>query len=93
MSTWTSQAADAIEKTVSTVRDRTVEPANKAAKALVYGVFAVCCVMTALLLLTIVMFRALNYAIPVWASWMVLGGIFIIVGLFLWSRRPGGTSV
>lgn len=93
MSTWTSQAADAIEKTVSTVRDRTVEPANKAAKALVYGVFAVCCVITALLLLTIVTFRALNYAIPVWASWMVLGGIFIIVGLFLWSRRPGGTRV
>ncbi len=93
MSTWTNQAADAIEKTVVTVRDRTVEPANKAAKALVYGVFALCCALTAFLLLSIVMFRALTYVLPVWASWVVLGGIFIGAGLFLWSRRTGGTSV
>lgn len=93
MSNWTVQAADAIEKTVTTVRDRTVEPAQRAAKAIVFGVLAACCVMTALLLLAIVSFRVLSLAIPVWATWMVLGGIFIAGGLFLWSRRTGVVDV
>ena len=93
MSNWTIQAADAIEKTVATVRDRTVEPAQHAAKAIVFGVLAACCVMTALLLLAIVTFRIISLAIPVWATWMVEGGIFIAGGLFLWSRRSGVVDV
>jgi hypothetical protein len=93
MSEWTSQAADTIEKTVVAVRDRTVEPATRAANYMVYGVFAACCLLTALLLTTIVLFRVLTYAMPVWAAWMLLGGIFVIGGLFLWTRRTGGPSV
>ena len=93
MSEWTSQAADTIEKTVVAIRDRTVEPATRAANYVIYGVFAVCCVLTALLLFTIVLFRVLTYAMPVWAAWMLLGGIFVLVGLFAWTRRSGGPSV
>ena len=93
MSEWTTQAADTIEKTVVAIRDRTVEPATRAANYVIYGVFAACCVLTALLLLTIVMFRALTYAMPVWAAWMLLGGIFVVAGLFCWTRRAGGPSV
>jgi hypothetical protein len=93
MSEWTTQAADTIEKTVVAVRDRTVEPATRAATYMVYGVFAACCVLTAVLLTTIVLFRVLTYAMPVWAAWMLLGGIFVIVGMFCWTRRSGGPSV
>jgi hypothetical protein len=93
MSEWTSQAADTIEKTVVAVRDRTVEPATRAANYMVYGVFAACCVLTAVLLTTIVLFRVLTYAMPVWAAWMLLGGIFVLAGMFLWTRRTGGPSV
>ena len=93
MSEWTSQAADTIEKTVVAIRDRTVEPATRGANYVIYGVFAACCVLTALLLFTIVLFRALTYAMPVWAAWMLLGGIFVLVGLFAWTRRSGGPSV
>jgi len=92
MSEWTSQAADTIEKTVVAIRDRTVEPATKAANYVVYGVFAGCCVLCAILLLTIVTFRVLTYAMPVWAAWMLLGGIFVIGGLFCWTRRTAGVS-
>jgi hypothetical protein len=88
---WTIQAADAIEKTVATVRDRTVEPAQRAAKYVVFGVLAACCVITALFLLAIVGFRVLSYVMPIWAAWMVLGGIFIAGGLFSWTRRTGGS--
>ena len=93
MSNWTVQAADAIDKTVSTVRDRTVEPAQRAAKAIVFGVLAACCVLTALLLLAIVSFRVLTLMMPVWLAWMILGGIFIVGGLLLWSRRTGVADV
>jgi len=44
-------------------------------------------------MLTIVLFRVLNYAFPVWASWMIVGGIFIALGAFLWTRRVGGSNV
>ena len=93
MSEWTTQAADTIEKTVVAVRDRTVEPATRAANYMVYGVFAACCALTALLLFTIVLFRVLTYAMPVWAAWMLLGGIFVLAGMFCWTRRTGGPSV
>jgi hypothetical protein len=92
MSEWTSQAADAIEKTIVAIRDRTVEPANRAARAVIYGVFAACCAATALLLLTIVLFRLLTYVVPVWTAWMIIGGIFIAGGAFLWTRRIPGAS-
>ena len=93
MSEWTTQAADTIEKTVVAIRDRTVEPATRGANYVIYGVFAVCCVLTAVLLFTIVLFRVLTYAMPVWAAWMLLGGIFVLAGLFAWTRRSGGPSV
>ena len=93
MSNWTNQAADAIEKTVATVRDRTVEPAQRAAKVVVFGTLAVCCIITALLLLAIAGFKVLNYVMPIWAAWMALGGIFIVGGLLCWTRRTGGSGV
>jgi len=93
LSNWTNQAADAIEKTVATVRDRTVEPAQRAAKVVVFGTLAVCCIITALLLLAIAGFKVLNYVMPIWAAWMVLGGIFIGGGLLCWTRRTGGSGV
>ena len=91
MSEWTTQAADTIEKTISAVRDRTVEPANRAAKMVVYGVLAACCLLTALLLISVVIFRLLSFVVPVWATWIVLGGIFTAAGLFCWTRRTGGS--
>ena len=92
MAHWTVQAADAIEKTVVAVRDRTVAPAQKAARAIIYGVLAGCCVLVAVLLLAIVGFRVITLGVPVWATWMVLGGIFIAAGLLCWSRRTSRSA-
>ena len=90
MSDWTTQTADTIEKTVVAVRDRTVEPAQRATNAVVFGTLAACCVFTALLLAAVALFRVLTIAVPVWAAWMILGGIFILGGVFCWTRRTGG---
>lgn len=93
MAHWTVQAADAIEKTVAAVRDRTVAPAQRAARAIVYGVLAGFCVVVAVLLLAIVGFRVITLALPVWTTWMLLGGIFVVGGLFCWTRRTRSAHV
>jgi hypothetical protein len=89
MSDWTTDAADAIERGVALARDRTVEPARAASKALVYGLLAVLLVIPALVLMIAALFRALTVAYQgeVWLSWLTLGGIFTAIGGFLWGRR------
>ena len=45
MSDWTTDAADAIDRAVALARERTVEPAHSAAKAVTYGLLAALLVM------------------------------------------------
>ncbi len=87
MSDWTTETADTIERVVTTVRDRAVLPVQSAARAVVYGLLAAFFVMTALLLLAIMVFRLLSIALPVWAAWLIVGGISVVAGAFCWSRR------
>ena len=88
MADWTTQAADAIETAVAAVRDRTVVPARKATKAVVFGLLATFFVVTALVMLVVGLFRLLVILTgEVWASYVILGGIFVIGGTFCWSKR------
>ena len=89
MTDWTTEATDVIERTVGMVRDRTVEPARAATRAIVYGLLAALVAIPALVLLTIGAFRGLvlieqGYT---WAAWVTLGGIFVIAGAFSWTKR------
>jgi len=89
MTDWTTEAADAIEKTVGAVRERTVVPARTITKAIVFGLLAACFVLPALVLLAIGSFRLVDNYLPghVWATWLLFGGIFVVAGAFLWSKR------
>jgi ATP/ADP translocase len=89
MSDWTIDAADAIDKAIATARDKTVVPARAASKAIVFGLLAVLLVLPAVVLLVVALFRALTelYQGEVWASWLTLGGIFVLLGAFLWVKR------
>jgi hypothetical protein len=87
MSDWTGQAADRIEQAVTTVRDRTVVPARTASQMIIFGLLAAFFVGTAAVLLTILLFRLLSLALPIWAAWLVLGGIFVAAGGFCWAIR------
>ena len=89
MSDWTSDAADAIDRSIALVRERTVEPAQAITRVVVYGLLAGVIVGPALVLTAIGAFRGLvlleqGYT---WAAWCTLGGIFVILGLFLWRKR------
>ena len=86
----TTEAVDAIEKVVGAVRERTVVPANRATRWIVYGFLASFCVLAALVLLVLGTFRAANVYLAkdrTWAVWTVLGGIFVLAGSFLWLKR------
>ncbi|MCZ7527822.1 MAG: hypothetical protein M5U14_16470 [Acidimicrobiia bacterium] len=89
MSDWTTEAADSIEQIVTTVRERTVEPAQRATRAVVYGLLVVFFVATAFALVTLGAFRLLDRYLPggTWSAWLVLGGIFVVSGGFCWTRR------
>ncbi len=87
MSDWSGQAADRIEQVVATVRDRTVVPARAASQVIVFGLLASFFVGAAAVLLTILAFRLLSLALPIWAAWLVLGGIFVAGGAFCWAIR------
>ena len=78
MSDWTTQAADAVEKGVILVRDKTVVPAQQGAKVVVYGFLTAFFALTAFLLVTILLFRVLVIGVPVWAAWLIIGGIFLL---------------
>lgn len=88
-SDWTTDAADAIERAVGFVRDRTVEPARAITKAVVFTVLAVLIGLPAAIMVFAVVFRLLviAYQGEVWAAWLTLGGIFVLAGGFIWSKR------
>jgi hypothetical protein len=86
---WADQAVDLVEQAVSTVRDKAVEPAERATSAVVFGVLAAFFVVPAAVLLLIGLFRFVDNYLPgeVWSAWLLFGGIFVIAGGFIWARR------
>jgi hypothetical protein len=85
---WTTDAVDTLENIVGTVRDRTVVPVQRATRSVVYGVLVAFFVATALVMLGIALFRVLVVLVgDVWLAYLILGGIFVIAGAFVWSLR------
>jgi len=85
---WPTQAADALEQGVKLVRDKTVVPAQKATKAVVYGLLVGFFLFTAVALLIIGLFRGLVILTgEVWLAYLICGGILVLLGAFCWSRR------
>jgi amino acid transporter len=86
---WTTDAVDNIERVVTTVRDRTVTPAQNLTRAIVFGLLTAFFVLTALTLLFIGVFRLVDVYVPagVWATYLIFGGIFVAAGTFCWARR------
>src|SRR5439155_9070995 len=60
MSDWTTDAVDNIERVVTTVRDRTVTPAQNVTRAIVFGLLTAFFVATALTIVSIGMFRLVD---------------------------------
>lgn len=86
---WAAQTADSIERAVAAVRAKTAEPLEKVALTLVYGLVAGIVGVAAMVLGAVALVRVLDLLIPgdVWAAHALVGGIFVLGGLFLWRKR------
>ena len=85
---WPAQAADTIEKVVGTVRDKTVVPAQRATRVVVYGLLTAFFMLVAVTLLVIGAFRGLVVLTDeVWLAYVICGGILVLAGAFCWSKR------
>jgi hypothetical protein len=89
MSDWTDQVAETIENTVVTVRDKTVVPAERLVAYLVAGLFILFLVGAIGLLAAVAAFRLVDVYLPSgsWATWLVFGGTFTLLGVLCLSRR------
>jgi hypothetical protein len=89
-SEWPAKVADGIQNTVGSVQDRFIRPLIVAARAVVFGVVIATMAVVLCILLTIAAVRILDvYAFNhrVWPAYGVVGGVLVIGGAFLWSRR------
>ena len=86
---WASSLVDRFVDVVDQVRNVTTRPVITLARALVFGVVMVCCLLAALVLTGIGLFRLLDVALPgdSWSTHLVLGAVCCSLGARLWSRR------
>ena len=92
---WTVQAADTIERVVVGIRDKTAVPLTTVARALVYGLLAAVMGLSVLILVIIGSVRALNAYVTqdeVWASYLLIGGIFTLAGALTLRKATSAAS-
>lgn len=90
---WAADTADAIERVVLSVRGKTIGPLEKVGRSLVYGLLALVVGVAAAVLVAVATVRALEVYVPgsVWSAHAITGGMFCLVGLFLWRKRSAKT--
>lgn len=93
---WAESTTDQVVTLVETVKAKTTRPTVMAARGLVFGILAAFLGMFALVLLIITLLRALEVGVfehvmdqsqAVYTSYFVVGGIFSLIGLFLFKKR------
>jgi hypothetical protein len=86
---WATDALDRLDHLIGVVRSNTSDRLVRMAKLLVYGLVAAVMGLMALILLVIAAVRVLDVLLPrgVWLPDVLLGAIFVLAGLFLWSKR------
>lgn len=89
---WAAQLTGRVESAVSLVRDHTVRPVFAAVRYLIFGLLALFVGGVLAVLAAVAAIRVLDNEVPafhtrVWASYLVVAGIFWLSGLFLYRKR------
>jgi hypothetical protein len=87
---WPTKATDAVDTLVALLRDKTVRPATLVARAVIFGIIIFAAAVTTVTLLAITLIRLLTVYVfdgRVWASDLLVGVLFVAVGLLSWSQR------
>jgi hypothetical protein len=82
-----TQFADLLERQADRVRSLTVDRVRHTITIAMVGMVAATLILTALTFIAIGIFRYVGEAIGVTAAYAVFGGIFVVSGLLVWSRR------
>ena len=91
---WTSDLLDRLDHYIEVIRSNTTDRLVKVARLLVYGLIAAVLGLMAGVVALIAMIRILDVVLPreVWLPYVVLGAIFLGLGLFLWSKKAAPTG-
>ena len=84
---WNESVLKVVDLVVETASTKVVKPAHKIAKFFVYTIVALVLLTIVLIAFSISFFRALNIVMPVWASYMVLGSVLLVIGGVLWAKK------
>jgi hypothetical protein len=86
---WTTELLDRLDHYIDVVRSNTTDRLVRIARLVVFGLIAVIVGAMAAILGLIAVIRILDVILPreVWLPYVVLGAIFLVAGLFLWSKR------
>jgi vacuolar-type H+-ATPase subunit I/STV1 len=86
---WTKDLLDRLDHYIDVVRSNTTDRLVKVARLVVYGVIAVILGSMAGIVALIAAIRILDVILPreVWLPYMLLGAIFLVLGLFVWSKK------
>jgi len=92
---WTTDLLDRLDHYIDVVRSNTTDRLVRVARLLVFGLIAAILGAMAGVVALIAVIRILDVILPreVWLPYMLLGAIFLGLGMFLWSKKtPPATS-
>jgi predicted PurR-regulated permease PerM len=93
---WAADLADTVERVVGSVRAKTTKPLVTVTRGLVYGLLVAILGIAALVLLIVMLTRGtqelldqfkVRRSAAVYISYLAVGGIFSLLGLFVLSKR------
>lgn len=90
-----ARGTDLVDQLVALLRDRAVRPLTLATRAVVFGIIVLAASLITVVLVSITLIRLLTvYAFGgrVWISDLVVGAIFVLLGLVAWSQRTTGRA-
>ncbi len=91
---WTDQVTGLIVDSVDKVRSRTTGPILEVSKGAVHAVVALVLLVPVAVLALVLAVRVLTYFVfrEVWITYAVLGMLFTLIGVAMWSRRNAGSG-
>ena len=92
---WMKRFLDVLDDGIAFVRDRTTLPLVKIVRGTVFGTFGALGAVLVFIFLLLALFRGINELLDlwwsretsVWASYLILGGMFLLIGGRLMRRR------
>ena len=87
MNDYPSQIADLLENTANRVRSVTVDRAAAWARWTGVGIFAALLGIVLAIFLTIGLVRLLGELVGMGWAYTIIGGLFVVIGAFLWRLR------